>query len=288
MWGRAGALRIVLASALSGCSSLQGLSGGDSPIPDAATPEAGSDAAPEAGADAAADAGADVDAGPFCQAQGRHTFCADFDEVGVDSAWADGGPAPWTRVQADGVVKQDPSVFVSAPMSLRTLLPANLAGFARLRTVLPLPTTTMRFAFRLRVDGAPQPVDGGGPASTQLFSFGFPGYVVQLALVGASSLVVEESTVCLDAGCGKGNGTMLGSPLPLLGAWADVAMNATFSTPTSGTLAVSLNGAQIGTLALGPPSAFQPNVFCTAGLNAPGSSAADIEAHYDNFLADVQ
>jgi hypothetical protein len=234
-----------------------------------------------AGADAASssDASADTAGAPsFCAIEGgASTFCDDFDGLPLTSKW--------TAVdQTNGAtIAKDDSIFVSAPSSLESIVPASL-GLAsqrgRVERTFNQNASRITISFQLHIDAvAPKPATTGG-TSLILVQLGDD----TLGISANNSEVTYFEDEVTDGG-GDTNlvvGDIVSTPI-VLGQWVPATLDIDI---TNATLTASVNGISVGPVEIELAAGAGQTPLVYVGVQSKNASLM-LQSHYDNVLINV-
>jgi hypothetical protein len=227
------------------------------------------------GADAATEDTAKDGGLTWCQTQGKHSFCADFDEGQAALGWT-------TEVlSTSGSIKLDGAFFQSPPDALLTTLPSGANVTALYEKIFSTSETTWAFAFDVRIDSIDAGTGGGDYGFARIW--GASQSRITLHTNGVT-VWMDQDIPTVDAGSFSTHPVNVAPPV---GTWQRFEIKASFagSTHTVDVLA-GVPGVNVCTFNLESSFAKGSPEF-DLGIETFGSGLEGSAMRYDDVLIDV-
>jgi hypothetical protein len=232
---------------------------------------------PDAGPILEAAVEAEASAPTWCQTQGVHSFCADFDEGQADLGWT------MPDLSAGGSIKLDSAFTTSAPDSLLTTLIGSSAGSttALLAKNFPTSQSSWAFAFDLRIDSIMAGTSGGDYSVARIWG----GSQSRVTLhTNGNTIWMDEDIPTVDSGSFSSHAVSM--PVPV-GMWQRFEIDVSLGNPTR-VVNVLAGPTRTNVCTFTLTSTFvNGSPEFDLGVMSFGTNTAGCSARYDDVLIDV-
>jgi hypothetical protein len=213
----------------------------------------------------------------WCQTQGKHSLCADFDEGNAALGWTT------QLLSTSGTMMLDSTFVVSPPDSLLTgLLPTGAATTTALfEKIFSSKATTWVFAFDVRIDSLNAGTSGGDFGIARIWGASQNRLTVH---TDGTLVWVDVDIPTVDAGSFARQNANLQAPI---GAWQRIEIDVSFSG-TSHVVEVLAGAARSNVLNFTLSNSFQNgDPEFDLGLVTFGAGTMGSDTRYDDVIIDV-